>query len=118
MGKTVTTFMILTGIVVIAMPVGVIGSNFSNEYEMMLKEREKKKKMLAQSNMEQAMIRELKKRKKNNQGHQDDAEEDDPDDEPELAEDLRRMNALLDKSILLESEITDLLPETAAKVVQ
>merc|ERR1719428_368711 len=67
-GKTVTTFMILLGIVVIAMPVGVIGSNFSNEYAAMMKDREKKKKLLAQYKVEQAMIRESKKHKKNTQG--------------------------------------------------
>merc|ERR1719399_519595 len=64
------------------------------------------------------MIRETKKNKKKKHAQGDDEEEDDPDDEPELAEDLRRMNALIDKSILLENEITELLPEVAAKVLQ
>jgi hypothetical protein len=51
MGKFVGTLTILCGIVVLAMPVGVIGSNFSNEYGA--RENEKKRRMKLQQQQEQ-----------------------------------------------------------------
>ena len=45
MGNFIGTLTILSGIVVLAMPVGVIGSNFSTEYDRTLQEKSRRKKL-------------------------------------------------------------------------
>jgi len=53
-GKFVATLLILCGIVVLAMPVGVVGANFSNEYA--LRETEKKRRIKLKKQQEQTAL--------------------------------------------------------------
>merc|ERR550514_2155041 len=49
LGKVIGSVTILSGMVVLAMPVGVIGANFSTEYERVQQEKRRRQKMADQT---------------------------------------------------------------------
>jgi hypothetical protein len=132
MGKLVGAIMILSGIIVLAMPVGVIGSNFSSEYDRMQAAAAKRRKLLLQREIEQELLKKTKQQQQAEhrkvQAWADEAEakaeeakaEEDSDEEEEvkLSKNVQAMNALLDRASTLENELCELLPEEAKLQVQ
>merc|ERR1719456_291593 len=47
-GKTIATIAILNGIIVLAMPIGVVGANFGTEYYCVLEEKKRRQRMKTQ----------------------------------------------------------------------
>jgi len=123
-GKFFGTLTILSGIIVLAMPVGVIGANFSQEYERMQFQRMKRKKEKRMEEVEKAVRQSMKIGKTDRQPEHDvvDAEEEEEEEEEEdddivISHDLQLMFGLLDKATVIENEITEILPETACKCI-
>jgi len=57
-GKIVGGVMILSGIIVLAMPIGVVGANFSKEYYKAIHDKEERARMKKQSDMQSAQEQE------------------------------------------------------------
>eukprot|EP00746_Dinoflagellata_sp_MGD_P003655 gnl/MRDRNA2_/MRDRNA2_107078_c0_seq1.p1 gnl/MRDRNA2_/MRDRNA2_107078_c0~~gnl/MRDRNA2_/MRDRNA2_107078_c0_seq1.p1 ORF type:complete len:634 (+),score=97.76 gnl/MRDRNA2_/MRDRNA2_107078_c0_seq1:67-1968(+) len=112
-GKFFGTLTILSGIIVLAMPVGVIGSVFEQEYAVVQAERNKQKKLRRMEEVETA-VREAMKHPKEPDAPQ---KEDDEEDDINLSQDLQLMFGLLDKSTVIENEITELLPPAECKYI-
>lgn len=115
-GKFVGTLTILSGIIVLAMPVGVIGSVFEQEYALVQCERIKQKKLKRMAEVDLA----VKASMKGPVQKQDTQEPDDEDEEDEdiiLSQDLQLMFGLLDKATVIENEITELLPQASCECI-
>lgn len=54
-GKLIATVTILNGVIVLAMPIGVVGANFSSEYYRVLDEKKRRKRLKEQLDMLAAM---------------------------------------------------------------
>lgn len=121
-GKFFGTITILCGIIVLAMPVGVIGANFSQEYDRILLERIKLKKTQRIEQLEKAVRQSMKggedDRDFDEVDHDgEDSDEDDEEDDVIMSQDLQLMFGLLDKATVIENEIAELLPEASLKCI-
>lgn len=126
MGKLVGSIMILSGIIILAMPVGVIGSNFSSEFDRLQEETAKRSKLAMQKGIEQELLKRTKQQQQAEKQSQvapepeaqAEAEEDSDEEEVAVPKDVQSLNALLDRAITLENELSELLPEKAKILVQ
>merc|ERR1719191_2066848 len=101
-GKLIGTLTILCGIIVLAMPVGVIGANFSQEYDCMILQTAKRKKAEQQAQTESEIRARIKDQQRgkhhvtdgDDKPSGDDVEEEevDEDDDIVLSEDLQMLS--------------------------
>jgi hypothetical protein len=110
-GKLVGAVTILCGVVVLAMPVGVIGANFSNEYDRSQMESKRKEK-LKQQRLAKEEQRKLHMKAANN-GSVGKAGQISHDDlvDMEIADELREVSAIIDRAMAMDAELTNMLKE-------
>jgi hypothetical protein len=117
-GKFFGTLTILSGVIVLAMPVGVIGANFSQEYNRIQCEKNKRKKVKRMEAAEKAVRSSIRGPPLSVQ-MSDDREDSDSesDDDVIISQDLQLMFGLLDKATVIENELTELLPEASCRCI-
>merc|ERR1719487_2582937 len=97
------------------MPVGVIGANFSQEYNCVLSEQKKREEIRCKRKKEIALGKKRMAEAGVQPGHE--ASGDEEEDDALLTADLQRLQLLLDKAVNLEDELSTLLSEPTAQKV-
>jgi hypothetical protein len=108
-GKLFGAVTILCGVVVLAMPVGVIGANFSNEYDRSQMEAKRREKLRQQRLAKEEQRRLTRKtvgtgRKDGIVTHQEIVD-------MEIADELREVSAIIDRAMAMDAELTNMLKE-------
>lgn len=131
-GKFMGALTMLCGVVVLAMPVGVIGANFSNEYDRVQAETRRKKKLAEQRMQKELQAAEAKAAEAKSEAKtpsQDDSvleqkmpaaksgEEETSlvQEDEEILADLKSIEAIMDRAIGLDAELVSLLDLQAAQ---
>jgi hypothetical protein len=124
-GKLTGSITMLCGVVVLAMPVGVIGANFSNEYDRVQADKRRREKLQEQRIQKEAKAAEAKAAESQKQS--EDASKQQAgavkeerqnmlvQEDEELLADLRSIEAIMDSAIALDADLARMPDSQAAQ---